>query len=619
MARARVLVALACLLVICAAVSVGPATAQRTAPPSMTVAPGPTDVARIVHDLAAEAAQRGAQVERRLAQAAAGPTRAPAALNEREAKEIAAGSRKIQSWIAEHPIARVTATFDDAKREWTVFYVAKDAKGTERTEAQAIIADDTGLIKEERVGPQVAWMMARGYPGAFGRAVNRPAIWTILCVVFLLPLLPLREPRRLFAWRTLDLLALLSFSLSLSWFNRGEVFTSVPWQYPPLIYLAARMIWIGLARARHARRPPDGESAPGPRRPAAIGWAPPWLLVTLLVLTLALRFGLNAFDSNVIDVGYAGVIGADRIAHGQTPYGTMPEDCASCDTYGPLNYLAYVPFELAQPWHGKWDSLPAAHGAASLFDLLCLAGMFMLGWRLAGLRLALTLALAWAAFPFTAYVLETNANDSLVAAGLIWAFAVLHRPLARGLLLGLAMSAKFAPAILLLLWARRPFPRPNGRRQLLPFLGGLLIAAAAVGWVLLLDGADGVRAFWSRTIGYQMGRDSPFSLWGQYPGLRPVQIAVMVAVIAGALALARWPRRLDLVSVAAFSGALLIGTQLTLTHWFYLYIPWFLPFVLLAIVPAWPAPTPAATRNPDPSDGHPVSAVPDAPPAVAGA
>ena len=48
------------------------------------------------------------------------------------------------------------------------------------------------------------------------------------------------------------------------------------------------------------------------------------MLVTLLVVTLALRFGLNAFDSNVIDVGYAGVIGADRIAHGATPYGTMP-------------------------------------------------------------------------------------------------------------------------------------------------------------------------------------------------------------------------------------------------------------------------------------------------------
>ena len=57
---------------------------------------------------------------------------------------------------------------------------------------------------------------------------------------------------------------------------------------------------------------------------------------------------------------------------------------------------------------------------------------------------------------------------------------------------------------------------------------------ALTGWVLLLDGIDGVRAFWSRTVGYQLGRDSPFSIWGQYPGLRPVQIGLMVVVALAA-------------------------------------------------------------------------------------
>ena len=42
--------------------------------------------------------------------------------------------------------------------------------------------------------------------------------------------------------------------------------------------------------------------------------------------------------------------------------------------------------------------------------------------------------------------------------------------------------------------------------------------------------------------------------------------------------------------MTALSGALLIGLELTLTHWFYLYIPWFLPFALVAMVPDWPAP-----------------------------
>ena len=52
-----------------------------------------------------------------------------------------------------------------------------------------------------------------------------------------------------------------------------------------------------------------------------------------------------------------------------------------------------------------------------------------------------------------------------------------------------------------------------------------------------------------------------------------------------------------LLSMAAFSGAVLIGSQLVLEHWFYLYIPWFLPFVLLVVVPEWPH-RPALRREP---------------------
>ena len=36
------------------------------------------------------------------------------------------------------------------------------------------------------------------------------------------------------------------------------------------------------------------------------------------------RVGLNVERSNVIDVGYSGVIGAERIVHGQAPWGNFP-------------------------------------------------------------------------------------------------------------------------------------------------------------------------------------------------------------------------------------------------------------------------------------------------------
>jgi hypothetical protein len=40
----------------------------------------------------------------------------------------------------------------------------------------------------------------------------------------------------------------------------------------------------------------------------------------------------------------------------------------------------------------------------------------------------------------------------------------------------------------------------------------------------------------------------------------------------------------------------LIALELTLTHWFYLYIVWFLPFVLIALFGREPAPDPAPGR-----------------------
>jgi hypothetical protein len=36
--------------------------------------------------------------------------------------------------------------------------------------------------------------------------------------------------------------------------------------------------------------------------------------------------------------------------------------------------------------------------------------------------------------------------------------------------------------------------------------------------------------------------------------------------------------------MAALTGAVLVGFELVLTHWFYLYLPWFFPFIALALI-----------------------------------
>jgi hypothetical protein len=68
------------------------------------------------------------------------------------------------------------------------------------------------------------------------------------------------------------------------------------------------------------------------------------------------------------------------------------------------------------------------------------------------------------------------------------------------------------------------------------------------------------------------------------PDLAGVQIALEALLITCAVALAFRPRKLDAVQFTALSGALVLGFELVLTHWSYLYLPWAFPFALLALV-----------------------------------
>jgi hypothetical protein len=104
----------------------------------------------------------------------------------------------------------------------------------------------------------------------------------------------------------------------------------------------------------------------------------------------------------------------------------------------------------------------------------------------------------------------------------------------------------------------------------------VLTAAVLLLWPAIDPGLGTV---WDRTIGYQADRDSPFSIWGQVPGMEPLRIAILVAIGALAIALAFWPKQKSLTQLAALAAALLIGLQLTAQHWFYLYIVWFYPLV----------------------------------------
>jgi hypothetical protein len=480
--------------------------------------------------------------------------------------------------------------------------------------ATGTVDDATGAVTEAWTGPQVAWRMARGSPGAFGgNKINSPALWLTFCAIFVVGLV---DWRRLRSLRTVDLLALVSLSVSLWFFNHGNVFAAMPLAYPPLVWLLVRCVVI----ARGDR----------PSRGAAV-W-PIWVLVAATVFLAGFRVGLNIRNSNVIDVGYSGVIGADRIWHGQSPYGHFPQEtigtrqlptCGPADssgevrdriqtngvcetsnplgdTYGPVAYLAYIPGYLIFGWSHKWDKLPAVHFTSIVFDLLAALGLAIVGRRLGGPRVAAAAAFAGVAWPFTQYASMSNTNDSIGPALLVWGLLVLTSDVGRGAFVAVSGWTKFASLLVLPLWAGYPEAR-RIRSAVVTGLGFLLLTVI-VFFMLFFEPSPAHAAvvFFDRTVRFQFGRDSPFSIWdwGQYhakglPNLRVVQRILQVGLVVGALALYWVPRRRSPLRVAALSAAVLIGFELVLTHWFYLYLPWFFPFVVLALL----APLPGTERE----------------------
>ena len=492
-------------------------------------------------------------------------------ISQNRAVEIARLDPKAVAESEKHPNLTTSATRSQSTGLWEVGFFTGDDQV-----AQVVVEPNTGKVVESWTGYQVAWRMARGYPGAFGRMINAPYIWLPLCAIFVLGLLDWRRPFRL---AHLDLLVVVAgFGLSHYFFNQGNIGVSVPLAYPPLIYLLCRALWLGFHR-----RPGSG------LRPSL----PITALAVATVVLIGGRVLLNVTDSNVIDVGYSGVIGADRIADREPIYDNFPEDDQSGDTYGPVAYYAYVPFEQIFPWSGTWDDLPAAHAAAIFFDLATIAGLFLLGRRLRrgrrGTELGILLAFAWAACPYTAYALESNTNDALVALTLVGALLCLTSPIPRGISLALSGLTKFAPLALGPLFAtygateggRRGFLRRYAK-VIVPFSIAFAVTILVVCFQALQD--PGLSTFWHRTIAEQGGRDSPFSIWGQDHSLGWLQAVVKAAVVAIAVLVAFRPSRRDHVTIAALGTAVIIGMELTVDHWFYLYIPWFLPFLLVALL-----------------------------------
>ena len=507
------------------------------------------------------------------------------ALSARQAKTVAGNLAAVRKERAKHRSLKATvaipATADQPSFEVMFATPGQRSQYGSDIRVDVIVSGLTGDVLEVWTGPQAGTLLTRGEEPSVGRSLNRPYVWLPLAAIFLLTFFDPRRPLRLLH---LDLLVLLGFGVSQLYFNQGRLDLAMPLVYPLLGYLLVRTLLAGL-------RPRESYGRLVPRLPVR------WMAVGL-VLLVAFRVGLNLADSHVIDVGYASVVGADRIAHGEELY---VDNDVHGDTYGPMNYLAYIPFETLLPWGGEWDSVPAAHAAAIAFDLLTIVGLMLLGTTLRrgrdGRQLGLAFSFAWAAYPFSLLALQENTNDLMIAALLVLALAALRSPPGRGALLGLAAAAKFAPLAIVPLLASGTGEQ-RGRSAL---MFGLALAAvcAVVTFPYIPDG--GLRELYDTTIGYQLGRGSPFSLWALHPSLDWLQTLLKAGAIGLAAAVAFVPRRRDARQVVALAAAVMIAVQLPATHWFYFYLVWIAPLVIAAVMSCYREPvlTAAGTRNVD--------------------
>jgi hypothetical protein len=448
-----------------------------------------------------------------------------------------------------------------------------------------------GRVGQTFTGPLILGLYARGH---YGGIFDSPWVLGPFTAMFLLPILLLR--RRSWLDR-LDLAVVLTFGISYALFDTTHLEAGVWMFYPPLLYLLVRML-MRAARARVAR---DRFECRLPTILLAIG---------LLALVVA-RIVLTLHPAEPIDVASASVLGAYKILHGQSIY---YYSLGHGDTYGPLAYLAYVPFEAI--WPGSWNYLPAARAATISFDLLTIVALLILGKRLRagrdGLRLGLVLAWLWAACPFSLLGMYKSTNDGLVALIVVLVMLALNSPIKRGLLVGIGAASKFFPAVLLPLVAvgRGDADRSTARRV----LAGFVIAVGASVAVFLPSG--GLKEMWDHTIGFQLTRSDIFSIWALHPTLAPIKVAVEALAVILSVVVAFRPRGArSPAQVAALAAAVTIAVQLPALHWFYLYIVWFLPLVLVAVL-GEPV---SATREPVPASDAPPAEQGDAEPVLAGA
>ena len=293
--------------------------------------------------------------------------------------------------------------------------------------------------------------------------------------------------------------------------------------------------------------------------------------ITIGTLIAALMIVITS--TGISDVAFAGLAGGTLLNHGVSPYGHIPAEVVHGDTYPLLTYVLYMPFAAISPVRDSFDSLDGS----LWLNAIALAGAAAIFWRW-GTRMAL----AWLAFPPVLLAASGGGNDVPAAVFTVAALATFGRePLTAGLLT-IAGWVKIAPAVALL-----PLLARLRGAQLLRCLAVIAaLLAAGIAAMLAVGGGSALDDATS-ALRFQFERGSWYSLWRQL-GAPPVQVVLQGLTVATAVVIAIHSARnrdMTLRRFAALTGLLLALIQLSANYWTYAYLPWLVPFILVALFP----------------------------------
>ncbi|MHA2231884.1 MAG: hypothetical protein ACXAB4_05280 [Candidatus Hodarchaeales archaeon] len=432
--------------------------------------------------------------------------------------------------------------------------------------------------------------------------------------------------KKIVSWRNADLILLLALSFLFidiirfsTGLERGAKFT-----LSGIVFLGVFLVTALLLIRALIRGLTSDKLLWKPNVPASV-------LAGLLFLLLVCNTFL-ALSRYPDDCGKFTNIGTARLIQtGKFPYGDPKLRGGAAATYGPVLYVAQIPFQLGisaieslsapnsgsplyytfEPDHPQYVRPPilATKLTLLLFHFIGIAGLIMIGRQLAGLSVGLGLACLYAG---SAYVQGIGGERVFItgmtfishiapAALTILAFAALNRPYWAGSLLALAAGALFYPVFFFPLWLGYFFwQRKNWQKFAVAFLIGCLIIFIVV---LLMthhsEGQSALRAIYESTVGHQEAKNaygaSTFSFWGTHPKLaafwqKPFiegwyllkpSFLIFAIFIGSTFFMARYR---TVPQLAFLTAAVAICIQLWKTHAGGTYVEWYYPFFLIGLL-----------------------------------